>query len=88
MRGSEGTIEKVPSLSELELPIWFSPLKSFIDKFGSAVPVRLGVVLFVMSEAVVKEIGAFGAVSSFRTLIVKVCSDGFNASSVAIIFTE
>ena len=63
-RGVEGVIENAPSLSAVAVPISISPFRRVIVELASAIPVIVGVELFVMEEEVAKEVGASGAVVS------------------------
>ena len=57
-------------------------------ELGSALPVIVGVELFVTEEEVVKEEGASGAVVSIVIEIEEDFEDIFPAESVAVAFSE
>ena len=90
-RAAEGVTEKSPSLSVVAVPITSLPLKSLIVELASAVPVIVGVVLFVIEEEVDKEVGAIGAVESEVSIVMEIdedLDDIFPAESVAVNFKE
>ena len=66
----EVVTEKSPSLSVVVVPITTFPLKRVIVELASAVPVIVGVALFVTEEEVDKEVGAIGAVTSFIPVLI------------------
>ena len=84
----EGVIEKKPSLSVVAVPISSSPFRRVIVELASALPVIVGVELFVIEEEVAKEEGALGAVVS---IVIEIESDSdeiFPAESVEVAFNE
>ena len=79
---------KAPSLSAVAVPILPSPLRRVTVELASAVPVIVGVVLFVTEEEVSREVGAFGADVSIVIEIEADCDEIFPAESMAINFKE
>ena len=77
-------IEKAPSLSVVAVPKIMFPFKRVIVELASAVPVIVGVVLFVSVEVVAKEVGASGAVVSIVIEIDEDSEETFPAESVAL----
>ena len=75
--------EKAPSLSVVAVPKIISPFKRVIMELASAVPVIVGVELFVIEEDVAKEVGASGAVVSIVIEIEEDFEDILPAESVA-----
>ena len=87
----EGVTEKSPSLSAVAVPISTSPFRRVIVELASAVPVIVGVVLFVTEEEVDKEVGAIGAVESVVSIVMEIeedLDDIFPTKSVAVNFKE
>ena len=87
----EGVTEKSPSLSAVAVPISTSPFRRVIVELASAVPVIVGVVLFVRLEEVDKEVGAIGAVESEVSIVIEIeedFDDIFPTKSVAVNFKE
>ena len=84
----EGVIVKAPSLSAVAVPITISPFRRLIVELASAVPVIVGVELFVMEEEVAKEVGASGAVVSIVIEIEADFDEIFPAESVEVAFNE
>ena len=79
---------KAPSLSAVVVPISTFPLNKVIVESASALPVIVGVELFVAEEEVAKEEGAAGAVVS---IVIEIESDSdeiFPAESVEVAFNE
>ena len=60
----EGVKEKAPLVSAVVVPSKEESINKETLELGSALPVIVGVELFVIEEDVVKEVGAFGAVVS------------------------
>ena len=84
----EGVIEKAPSLSVVAVPISRSPLKRVIVESASALPVIIGVELFVIEEEVAREVGATGAVVSIVIEIGADFEEIFPAESVEVALNE
>ena len=90
-RAEEGETEKSPSLSAVAVPISTSPFRRVIVELASAVPVIVGVVLFVTEEEVDKDVGAIGAVESEVSIVMEIeedFEDIFPTKSVAVNFKE
>ena len=79
---------KVPSLSVVAVPISTFSFNKVIVESASALPVIVGVELFVMEEGVDKEVGASGAEVSIVIDIEADFDDIFPAESVAVALIE
>ena len=79
---------KAPSLLAIAVPISTFPFNRVTFVFASALPVIVGVELFVIEDEVAKEEGASGAVVS---IVIEIESDSdeiFPAESVEVAFNE
>ena len=84
----EGVIEKSPSLSVVAVPITSFPFKRVMLESASALPVIVGVELFVMEDEVAKEEGASGVFVSIVNEISEDSEDILPAESVEVAFNE
>ena len=84
----EGVIVKAPSLLAVAVPISTFSFNKVIVESASAVPVIVGVELFVIEEEVAKEEGASGAVVSIVMDIEADLDEIFPAESVEVAFNE
>ena len=83
-----GVNEKAPFVLAVVVPNKEESMKRVTLELGSALPVIVGVELFVMEEEVDKEVGASGAVVSIVIEIEADFEDIFPASSVAVALIE
>ena len=79
---------KAPSLLAIAVPITSFPFNRVIVESASALPVIVGVVLFVSEEVVAREVGASGAVVSIVMDIDEDSDEMFPAESVEVAFNE
>ena len=83
-----GVNEKEPFVLAVVVPNKEESMNRVTLELGSALPVIVGVELFVMEEEVDKEVGASGAVVSIVIEIEEDFEDIFPAESVAVAFSE
>ena len=81
-------MEKAPLLSAVAVPKEEEPLKRVTVEPASAVPVIVGVELFVKDEDVDKEVGASGAVVSIVIDKAEEAEEVLSAESVAVAVNE
>ena len=79
---------KAPSLLAVAVPISTFPSNKVIVELASALPVIVGVELFVIEEEVAKEVGASGDVVSIVKEIESDSDEIFPAESVEVAFNE
>ena len=84
----EGVKEKAPLVSAVVVPNKEESINKETLELGSALPVIVGVELFVIAEDVVKEIGVSGAVVSIVMDIDEDSEEIFPAESVALASSE
>ena len=78
--------EKAPLVLAVVVPNTEESINKVTLVFASALPVNVGVELFVMEEAVAKEVGASGAVVSIVIEIAADFDEIFPAESVEVAF--
>ena len=83
-----GVNEKAPFELAVVVPNKEESMKRVTLELGSALPVIVGVELFVMEEEVDKEVGASGAVVSIVMDIDEDSEEIFPAESVALTSSE
>ena len=79
---------KTPSLLAVAVPISIFPFNKVIVELASALPVIVGVELFVIVEEVVKEEGVSGAVVSIVIEMEADFDEIFPEESVEVAFKE
>ena len=79
---------KVPSLLAVAVPISTFPFNNVIVESASALPVIVGVWLFVLGDKVSIEVGASGAVVSIVIEIEADCDEMLSAESVDFVARE
>ena len=80
--------EKAPLVLAVVVPNKEESINKLILVFASALPVKVGVELFVIEEGVAKEVGASGIVVSIVISIEEDSDDMFPAESVAVALIE
>jgi hypothetical protein len=84
----EGVMEKSPLLSAVAVPKITDPLNRVTLELASALPVMVGVVLFVREDLVAREVGASGDVASTVKEREEDLEEVLSAESVAVNLTE
>ena len=83
-----GVNEKAPFVLAVVVPNKEESMNRVTLELGSALPVIVGVELFVIEDEEAREVGASGAVVSIVMEIEEDFEDIFPAESVAVAFSE
>ena len=83
-----GVNEKAPFVLAVVVPNKEESMNRVTLELGSALPVIVGVELFVIREVVARDVGASGAVVSIVIEIEADFEDIFPAASVAVVLIE